>query len=655
MSSCVANAFRYPTTAEAFASTYNGRRFYADSNHLGHDIAYAEGVPIHPIGCGTLKVYRPATGYGTLVAAVEHRLSEPMELENGRGERVTVQTILSIYGHLRPTTLARGGGTNTGLRVGDTVNTDDVLGYIERDADNGDGAEHLHLGIRLQSAMEAERTDASWFRGYDEGNRYKGSYADPATTLPMLVQRGVEVRWHPEGTIIATGNGTRFWMLDEEGMRHEIAATDLRRERFLDRIVPVSNAEAACYRDGAGFAASPLDDPPRLIRSTSRATVYEVRLRSRTSWEFISFEAFRSWGWTPADVEMLSDTSVSLLLAGTVRQGMRRLRDGSLVKAREASDVFVVAGGRRYPIADWSILLALGYGTFPIYEVDADALHAVAGPTGSLITTDTIRACAHPSPCLTGRCDAGTRGGGGIEADVSVLDAPSPSKPSAETCNGLDDDDNGRIDEDFVCPLGARGSNCVTSCGAIGYRVCVAPTCDWSPVCSTYPENCSDTIDNDCDGQIDCMDADCLPTSVCIPRPDASTPLASMRYEFRIDPASGWATSGQAFLRDRYWAPVTCLNGSRAQMSREGDWYRCDTLAAVTPFVGSFYDPAHTDWGDRGHLGTVGNAPDRCTPTSGIEWRITNLRTAGTWQGFASHLPCASVGSQDRHALPSSL
>lgn len=104
------NGIRYPTTEVDFNTLYNGRAFYAVGRlgdgtvtyHLGHDIAYPEGEAIHPIACGRVVYYGPATGYGTLIVAIEHTLSAPTTVTNGLNEPVTIRRFISIYGHQRP-------------------------------------------------------------------------------------------------------------------------------------------------------------------------------------------------------------------------------------------------------------------------------------------------------------------------------------------------------------------------------------------------------------------------------------------------------------------------------------------------------------------------------------------------------------------------
>lgn len=81
-------------------------------------------------------------------------------------------------------------------------------------------------------------------------------------------------------------------------------------------------------------------------------------------------------------------------------------------------------------------------------------------------------------------------------------DAFRPPMLASESCNGRDDDGDGLSDEDFLCPLGREGEWCVTSCGALGQRRCIAPSCSWSEFCYPVLETC-DTIDNDCDAVVD--------------------------------------------------------------------------------------------------------------------------------------------------------
>ncbi len=80
---------------------------------------------------------------------------------------------------------------------------------------------------------------------------------------------------------------------------------------------------------------------------------------------------------------------------------------------------------------------------------------------------------------------------------------------AVEICNGLDDDGNGMVDEIFMCPLGMMGALCVTSCGSVGFYLCEAPSCTFGPTCHPFPESCGNTIDDDCNGLVDCADPAC--------------------------------------------------------------------------------------------------------------------------------------------------
>ena len=81
--------------------------------------------------------------------------------------------------------------------------------------------------------------------------------------------------------------------------------------------------------------------------------------------------------------------------------------------------------------------------------------------------------------------------------------------PTQETCNGKDDDCDGSVDE-------AITQACKTSCGA-GTQQCINGT--WAKNCMipSLPEKC-DRKDNDCDGQVDegCDCGDCQSDNDCI-------------------------------------------------------------------------------------------------------------------------------------------
>ncbi len=72
--------------------------------------------------------------------------------------------------------------------------------------------------------------------------------------------------------------------------------------------------------------------------------------------------------------------------------------------------------------------------------------------------------------------------------------------PPAETCNGYDEDCDGKIDNGFECGIGTTGP-CESACGSAGTHTC-APGCKWGNECVPPLEACNGK-DDDCDGVTD--------------------------------------------------------------------------------------------------------------------------------------------------------
>ena len=94
--------------------------------------------------------------------------------------------------------------------------------------------------------------------------------------------------------------------------------------------------------------------------------------------------------------------------------------------------------------------------------------------------------------------DCGIWGTGICTADCEAPD-PRLCAPPDETCNGEDDDCDGACDNGFECCLG-EASSCTTSCGSEGTRDCPAG-CAWS-ACLPPEETCNGS-DEDCNGTPD--------------------------------------------------------------------------------------------------------------------------------------------------------
>lgn len=240
--------WQYPVEeAQYTPGSYAGRAFYVDQIHLGEDIALPEGTAVKAISHGRLVHYGPASGYGELVAVVEHQLYTPIPYINSRKEMKWSNYALSIYGHLRKSQTR--GGTPLNLQIGSCVLPGAVLGYVNDDAHNGDGGVHLHMGLRMQSFEEASWTDNAWFRGYDSYFQFGQYYTAPSRVIDANFR--YIANWHPDGSLIKTRFSPKVYLL-KNGKKHWIKTEQAFYWLRYDwgQVIDVSANELACYPDG---------------------------------------------------------------------------------------------------------------------------------------------------------------------------------------------------------------------------------------------------------------------------------------------------------------------------------------------------------------------------------------------------------------------
>lgn len=514
--SCSVSEVRYPTNVQDFGDgnlLYGGRNFLQVANdveHLGRDLKYPVGTPIHPIACGRLVLYRPANGYGTLVVVIEHTLDSPFIVQNGDGTDITITKFLSIYGHgskYDPT----GAGPDLTLSVGQIVKPSDVIMYIQNDDNNGDGPEHLHLGIRIQSQVEAQLTDSkTWFRGNDnEEGDHKKYYANPATFLPLLADHVgyslasppvTSVKQHPIGTLLFDETAGEYWLVVEEDQKLKV--TDY---SVLPRVcaIKASQEELDCYREtalhelGMALDATVLkfDGQPEVYRlypgSGFDTTGYQV---------FLSYESFLSWGYKDSDLLHYPASEKQELLSALPHLGGVGMMPGSLVSANGQSEVAVAdQHGTRRPIIDYDTFLGLGYSPGCVYEIDESVMDVVAGArVDDMITLHGSETCVSGSSaiiCTPGQvspCSCGQTNGEQVCLDDgksygSCVCEPGPGG-GGDGGSGGASGSGGSAGAGVECAEG-QVRDCSNYCddGFVGTETCVAGY--WPNTCYCNPES----------------------------------------------------------------------------------------------------------------------------------------------------------------------
>ncbi|MBI5793624.1 M23 family metallopeptidase [Candidatus Uhrbacteria bacterium] len=329
---------------------------------------------------------------------------------------------------------------NTGISTGDHIHIGLHQGDAREDAGNG-----VSIPTQYWAANASDRGQAMVIDSEDfvcgiasEGDAYDGDFYESQLKVPL---------WHPDGTLVKTGDNARVYVLEDSAARW-IENEDVFWSRNWDfnEVVLISDEELECLGEGAdimseGFVDAAFDTEEQLwliVGTSSDSDRYRARVRG-TGWEAV----MESWGldYGQGNYPDTYDDTSSYMANWLPSDSYVGLRDGTLVKEEDASDVWAIVQGTALPIVSWDTYLQMGLLNRTIITVSD-------GVVGELAT---VGSCSADKWCLdedaVTTCgggldltDGGSTGGSSDSDDDDESDSSDPSDSSDEEADVSDED-----------------------------------------------------------------------------------------------------------------------------------------------------------------------------------------------------------------------
>jgi hypothetical protein len=265
--------------------------------------------------------------------------------------------------------------------------------------------------------------------GSADGRRNRGLFYSSALDTPLF---------HPNGSLVTTATDGMVYMIERGRLRGFKDNQTLRVHRWnLNDVALITQEEFDCY--GPGPPMDSLYDTDAFVDPQGQAWLVHGSTWDDDRYRMLVPDADRSavlasWGFDldePDGLERVRDGHL-YLTDWPVASGTARLREGTIARERDRSDVYVISDGAPVMIKDADTLSLLGF---------ADRAYVEVGPGGLLDLYAIKGSCRTNRSCIDRRTVA-TCGG-----DLSVDGDPDPEsvvidEPSIEDIDDVEDIDD---------------------------------------------------------------------------------------------------------------------------------------------------------------------------------------------------------------------